>query len=70
VAYFSKPENMVLKLHIHHASHHVFTTEKPHPNTQFSRNPHQKPQQTQTFSPIHHARKKIYSITKKIRQLF
>jgi hypothetical protein len=43
VAYFSAKKNTLLKHHLHHASHHDHTIKTPQPNTHFSQNTPQKP---------------------------
>ncbi|NYF91268.1 hypothetical protein HDF08_003370 [Edaphobacter lichenicola] len=64
LAYLLKPKSRVLKHHIHHASHHVFTIKKPRRNTRFSRNPLQKPQQTSNFSLARHSKKNLQKVPK------
>jgi len=70
LAHFSQLENVVLKLHIYHAPHHVFTTEKPRPTTHFSRNPLQKHQQIHAFAPNHHSQKNLRNRPKKSPDIF
>jgi hypothetical protein len=57
VAHFLALENTPPKHHIHHTSHHDFTTQKPRSSTHFFQNTPKKPKEIDETSPRDHARK-------------
>jgi hypothetical protein len=46
VAHFSSPKEWMLKHHLHHASHHIFTIKTPQRKPRFPEKPLQKPPTT------------------------